>query len=288
VRELVDLRALVEATLDFPEEDVDPLDREDARSRLSRLREQVAQALALGRQGSVLRSGLQVVLAGRPNVGKSSLLNRLAGEDLAIVTEIPGTTRDAVRQTIQIEGVPVNIVDTAGLRETGDAVEAIGIARAWEAIGQADAMLLVVDAREGVTPADSAIAGRLPAKLTPVTVFNKIDLSGDAPRAEEDARGWRVHVSARTGAGLDGLRGALLKLAGWRAEGGDIFMARERHIVALERAAGALDRASQAASRTEIFAEELRLAQSELGSITGEVSADELLGEIFSRFCIGK
>jgi tRNA modification GTPase len=288
VRQLVELRALVEATLDFPEEDIDPLDREDARARLARLEEQIGQALALGRQGSVLRSGLQVVLAGQPNVGKSSLLNRLAGEDLAIVTEIPGTTRDAVRQTIQIEGVPMNIIDTAGLRETDDAVEAIGIARTWEAIGRADAMLLVVDAREGVAAADKTIVDRLPAKLARVTVFNKIDLSGGSPGAQEEEGGWHVRVSARTGAGIDSLRSVLLRLAGWQSEGGDIFMARERHLLALERAAAALERGRHCAARTELFAEELRLAQRELGAITGEVSADELLGEIFSRFCVGK
>jgi tRNA modification GTPase len=287
-QQLVELRTLVEATLDFPEEEIDSLDREDARRRLSRLQEDLERSLALGRQGSVLRSGLQVVLAGRPNVGKSSLLNRLVGEDLAIVTEIPGTTRDAVRQTIQIEGVPVNIIDTAGLRDTDDAVEAIGIARAWEAIGQADAMLLVVDAREGVTALDRAIVGKFPAKLTPVTVLNKIDLSGDEPGAAEEPQGWCVHVSAKTGAGIDGLRRTLLKLAGWQTDGGDIFMARERHLVALERAASALDRASHSASRTELFAEELRLAQRELDSITGEFTADDLLGQIFSRFCVGK
>jgi tRNA modification GTPase len=288
VQQLVELRILVEATLDFAEEEIDSLDLEHARRRLSRLREDLGRSLALGRQGSVLRSGLQVVLAGRPNVGKSSLLNRLAGEDLAIVAEIPGTTRDAVRQTIQIEGVPVNIIDTAGLRDTDDAVEAIGIARAWEAIERADAMLLVVDAREGVTADDRAIAGRLPAKLTPVTVFNKIDLSGDAPGTAEEEQGWHVHVSAKTGAGIDGLRRTLLKLAGWQTEGGDIFMARERHLVALERAASALERAGHSASHTELFAEELRLAQRELDSITGEFTADDLLGQIFARFCVGK
>jgi len=287
-RQLIELRTLVEATLDFPEEEIDPLDREEARRRLSRLKDEVALSLARGRQGSVLRSGLQVVLAGQPNVGKSSLLNRLAGEELAIVTEIPGTTRDAVRQTIQIEGVPMNIIDTAGLRDTSDAVEAIGIARAWEAIGHADAMLLVVDAREGVTPADRAIAARLPAKLTPVTVFNKIDLSREAPRAEEQPQGWRVFVSAKTGAGVDDLRRILLKLAGWQPEAGDVFMARERHLVSLEHVAAALDRAGDRASTTELFAEELRLAQRELDSITGEFTADDLLGQIFASFCVGK
>jgi tRNA modification GTPase len=285
---LVELRALVEATLDFPEEEIDPLEREDALGRLSRLAEDLARALALGRQGSVLRNGLQVVLAGQPNVGKSSLLNRLAGEELAIVAEIPGTTRDAVRQTIQIEGVPMNIIDTAGLRDTDDTVEALGIARTWEAIGQADVLLLVVDARAGVTEADLAIAKRLPQKLSRVTVFNKIDLSGDAPGAEEEPQGWRAYVSAKTSSGVDGLRKALLGLAGWQAEAGDIFMARERHLVALEHVAASLQRAAQCAPRTELFAEELRIAQRELDSITGEVSADELLGEIFARFCVGK
>ena len=287
-QQLIELRTLVEATLDFPEEEIDPLDREDARVRLSRLQEALEHALALGRQGSVLRNGLQVVLAGQPNVGKSSLLNRLAGEDLAIVTEIPGTTRDAVRQTIQIEGVPMNVIDTAGLRDTDDAVEAIGVARAWEAIGHADVLLLLVDAREGVTPADDAIVERLPEKLSPVTVLNKIDLSGDAPRAEETPQGWRIHLSAKTGEGVEALRRTLLALAGWRAGSEDIFMARERHLVALERAAAALVRAGQAALHGELLAEELRLAQRELDSITGEVTADDLLGEIFARFCVGK
>src|SRR6267142_6417219 len=220
VRQLVELRTLVEASLDFPEDEVDPLDRQAIRERLLRLKNELERSLSLGRRGSVLRDGLQVVLAGQPNVGKSSLLNRLAGEELAIVTEHPGTTRDVVRQTIQIEGVPLNIIDTAGLRDTDDAIEAIGIARAWEAIGQADVMLLVVDARDGVSAADRAIAGRLPGKLTPVTVFNKIDLSGDEPRAEEKTQGWSVHVSAKTGAGIESVRQALLKLAVWQPGGG--------------------------------------------------------------------
>ena len=287
-KRLVELRILVEATLDFPEEEIDQVDREEARGRLRHLQEEVSRSLARGRQGSVLRSGLQVVLAGQPNVGKSSLLNRLAGEDLAIVTEIPGTTRDAVRQTIQIEGVPVNIIDTAGLRDTVDAVEAIGIARTWEAIGQADALLLVVDARAGVNSADRSIVDRLPGKLMLVSVFNKIDLSGDAPRAEEGEQGWRIHVSAKTGEGIQGLRKALLKLAGWQSGEQDVFMARERHLVSLERVAQALERAGQTMLQSELFAEELRLAQRELGSITGEFSADDLLGQIFARFCVGK
>src|SRR2546427_2570564 len=218
-KRLVELRVLVEATLDFPEEEIDQMDREEARGRLRQLQEDGSGSPARGRQGSIRRSGLQVVFAGQPHVGKSSLLNRLPGEDLAIVTEIPGTTRDAVRQTIQVEGVPVNIIDTAGLRDAADKVEAIGIARTWEAIERADAMLLVVDAREGVTAADVAIVERLPRKLKPVTVFHKIDLYRGAPRAEEGPHGWRIHVSAKTGEGLDALRRALLKLAGWQSGG---------------------------------------------------------------------
>src|SRR6266513_619903 len=287
-KRLVELRMLVEASLDFPEEEIDEMDREDARGRLRQLQGEVSRSLARGRRGSVLRSGLQVVLAGQPNVGKSSLLNRLAGEELAIVTEVPGTTRDVVRQTIQIEGVPVNIIDTAGLRDPADKLEAIGIARAWEVIAHADVLLLVVDARAGVTAADRSIVDRLPGKLKPVTVFNKIDLSGDPSRAEEDEQGWRIHVSAKTGDGIESLREVLLKLAGWQSGEEDVFMARERHLVSLERVAQALDRAVQAMSQSELFAEELRLAQRELGSITGEFSADDLLGQIFARFCVGK
>jgi len=287
-KQLTELRTLVEATLDFPEEEIDPVDKDDARERLEHLQSEVTRSLSRGRQGSVLRSGLQVVLAGQPNVGKSSLLNRLAGEELAIVTEIPGTTRDAVRQTIQIEGVPMNIIDTAGLRDTVDQVEAIGIARTWEVIGRADALLLVVDAQAGVTAADRAIAARLPQKLRPVTVFNKIDLCGGAPHAEEGADGWRIRLSAKTGDGVDMLRRALLALAGWQSGGEDVFMARERHLGALERVAEALERAGRTMLQSELLAEELRLAQRELGAITGEFTANDLLGEIFSRFCVGK
>jgi len=286
--QLVDLRALVEATLDFPEEEIDALDRKEVAGRLEKLSREVALALERSRRGSVLRSGLQVVLAGQPNVGKSSLLNRLAGEDLAIVTEIPGTTRDALRQTIQIEGVPMNIIDTAGLRDTTDRVEAIGVARAWEAIGNADILLLVVDARSGLASADHAISGRVPEKLQRVIVFNKADLAGTPPRTEKTADGWQIHLSAKTGEGIDLLRRALLSLAGWQSADEDVFMARERHLSALQRTAETLERAGTELARSELLAEELRLAQRELGTITGEFSADELLGEIFARFCIGK
>jgi tRNA modification GTPase len=236
----------------------------------------------------VLRSGLQVVLAGQPNVGKSSLLNRLAGEEVAIVTEIAGTTRDAVRQTIQIEGVPINIIDTAGLRDTTDKVEAIGVARTWDAISRADALLLVIDARVGVTSADRAIVARLPGNLKPLTVLNKVDLAEQSPMVEATSDDGCIRLSAKTGEGIDALRRALLALAGWQSGGEDVFMARERHLGALERVAEALERAGRAMLQSELFAEELRLAQRELGAITGEFTADDLLGEIFSRFCVGK
>jgi tRNA modification GTPase len=285
---LLELRVLVEANLDFPEEELDVLDRENVRVRLRHLCEKVTSAGARGRQGSLLRNGLQVVLAGRPNVGKSSLLNRMAGEDLAIVTEMPGTTRDIVRQTIQIEGVPMNVIDTAGLRDTKDKVEALGIARTWEAIRRADVLLLVVDEFTGVTAEDKMVCEGLPEKLKRVTVFNKIDILGIAPDAKETSDGWHVRLSAKNGEGVEGLRRVLLKIAGWESAGEDMFMARERHLTALTRAGEALQRGTQVLAQSELLAEELRLAQEELNAITGEFTADDLLGVIFGKFCIGK
>jgi tRNA modification GTPase len=288
VRELIELRALVEAMLDFTEEEVDALDRHDAQGRLAVLRSALDETFSKARQGSVLKSGLKVVIAGQPNVGKSSLLNRLAGEERAIVTAIPGTTRDSVRESITIEGVPLDIVDTAGLRDTADEVERIGIERTWREIGEADVLLLVCDAREGLTPADEAILARMPARLARVLVFNKIDLAGGAAGVEETEGATRVRLSAKTGAGLENLRALLLRLAGWETDGEDVYLARERHLVALRAAAEHLAAASGALARPELFAEELRLAQASLNAITGEFTADDLLGEIFSRFCIGK
>jgi len=285
---LIELRALVEATLDFPEEEIDAIHQADVLKRLASLSDRVSRALMRGRQGSVLRNGLQVVLAGQPNVGKSSILNRLAGEEIAIVTEIPGTTRDPVRQVIQVEGVPIHVTDTAGLRNTADRVEAIGVARAWEAIEKADVLVLVIDARTGVEAADNAVIARLPGNLARVVVFNKIDVSGHAPGTTEDETGARIYLSAKTGEGMDRLRDALLAAAGWRIDSEDVFIARERHLAALERVSEALAEARQHVAQGELLAEELRLVQRELGTITGEFSTDDLLGEIFSRFCIGK
>jgi tRNA modification GTPase len=288
VAQLVELRALVEATLDFPEEELDPLDRADARGRLERLRGALAHTLDRAQQGILLRTGLHVVLAGQPNVGKSSLLNRLAGEDLAIVTATPGTTRDTVRQAVQIEGVPLHLVDTAGLRETADEVERLGIARTWSAIERADMLLLIVDATAGVTAADEAIVARLPGRLPRVVVYNKIDLTGDAARVAARAGATAVYLSAKTGAGLGLLRRHLLERAGWHPAEESPFVARERHLVALRRAAGHLESAARQAGAAELLAEELRLAQDALNAITGAFTADDLLGEIFGRFCIGK
>jgi tRNA modification GTPase len=248
----------------------------------------IETALAKSRQGSLLRTGLQVVLAGQPNVGKSSLLNRLAGEELAIVTAIPGTTRDSVRQAIQIDGVPLNIVDTAGLRDTQDEVERLGIARTWSEIGRADVVLLLVDARTGVTKQDLELVARIPQGVKRVFVHNKTDLAGTAARLEQTQAGASIHLSAKTGAGMDLLRTELLAVAGWQPGAEDLFMARERHLVALRRAAEHVAGAGEQFSRPELFAEELRQAQEQLNSITGEFAADDLLGEIFSRFCIGK
>jgi tRNA modification GTPase len=287
VARLIELRMRVEATLDFPEEEIDAGDRADADARLAAVGAELDRTLAAARQGALLRSGVHVVLAGQPNVGKSSLLNRLAGEDLAIVTPVAGTTRDAVRQGLQIDGVPLVIVDTAGLRDTHDDVERIGIARTWSEIERADLLLLVVDAREGVTAADEAIAARLPAKLARLVVRNKIDLAPDAAAATT-SDGASIAVSARTGEGLAALQRRILELAGWRDLGEGAVGARERHVAALERARERLEAARRVIEQPELFAEELRLAQAALDEITGRFSADDLLGEIFGRFCIGK
>jgi len=288
VARLTELRMLVEATLDFPEEEIDILRDTDAAARLAGIRSDLAVLLERARAGRLLRSGLHVVLAGLPNVGKSSLLNRLAGEERAIVTEVAGTTRDAVRETIQIEGIPLHIIDTAGLRETDDVVEKIGIERAWAEIQRADVVLQLVDARGGETPADHAIAVRLPAAVERIVVENKCDLAGQL--AARFIEGNRVHLrlSAKSGEGIGLLHDELLRVAGWSGHGEDVVLARERHLEALGLAAEKSALAARRLGQIELCAEELRLAQEALSRITGEFTADDLLGEIFSRFCIGK
>jgi tRNA modification GTPase len=275
---LVELRALTEAMLDFPEEEIDAVHRSDAASRLEAVRRALEEVLAKSREGSLLRSGIHVVLAGRPNVGKSSLLNRLAGEERAIVTPIPGTTRDALREPIQIQGVPLTLVDTAGLHDAGDAIEQLGIERTQRELGHADLVLMVEEAGN----ASPQLPG-IRSEVQRIVVYNKIDL---APQFH--APPGAVSVSAKTGEGLEALRAAILAAAGWSSTGESIFLARERHLRALEKARGHIEAARGELARWEFFAEELRLAHAALGAITGEFSADDLLGQIFSRFCIGK
>ncbi|PWB51051.1 MAG: tRNA uridine-5-carboxymethylaminomethyl(34) synthesis GTPase MnmE [Nitrosomonadales bacterium] len=288
VERLIELRMLVEACIDFPDEDVDFLQAADALGKLSHVQAQLNQLLAKAKQGSLLREGVHVVLVGQPNVGKSSLLNQLAGDEVAIVTAIAGTTRDTVREEIEIQGVPFHIIDTAGLRDTACEVEQIGIARTWAAVEKATLVLLLLDSREGITPQDEAILARLPPKLPVVQVFNKIDLLPRKAGIEQDAGVTRIFVSAKSGAGLDLLRQNLLQMGGWEQTGEGAFMARERHLRALEQARASLENAAENWLQLEFFAEELKLAQNALNSITGEFGADDLLGEIFSRFCIGK
>lgn len=293
---LIHLRMLIEATLDFPEEEIDVLRSQDVRGQLSKLQQTLSGVQARARQGALLREGIKVVIAGQPNAGKSSLLNALAGAELAIVTPIAGTTRDVVQQTIQIEGVPLHVLDTAGLRDSADEVERIGIARAWAHIEDADAVLLLHDLTRlndaGYVAEDRAIAAAMAEKLprsTPVIeLWNKHDAAPDAPLPEGG-----IALSAKTGAGLAPLRERLLQVVGWQAGAGDgLFIARERHLQALALAATHLEAASAhlagASPLLDLLAEELRLAQNALGEITGAFSADDLLGVIFARFCIGK
>jgi len=296
---LVNLRMLVEATLDFPEEEIDFLQKADASGQLDRLQAALAGVQAQARQGALLRDGLQVVIAGQPNAGKSSLLNALAGAELAIVTPVAGTTRDVVQQTIQIEGVPLHVIDTAGLRDSPDVdeVEKIGIERAWDRIRRADAVLFVHDlgrqADAAYRAADAAIEAQLPAGVPVLQVWNKQDQCGaQALKALLAETVDALAISAKHGAGLEALRRRLLEIAGWEQSGDGLFMARERHLQALRRVDEHLQAAATLlAARGEhldLLAEELRLAQQALGEITGEFTADDLLGEIFSRFCIGK
>ena len=289
--ELINLRMLVEATLDFPEEDIDFLQAANAFGRLERLQLKLAEIFDRAGQGKLLQAGLHVVLAGQPNVGKSSLLNRLTGDDLAIVTPIAGTTRDALRSTIQIEGIPLHIIDTAGLRETDDEVEKIGIERSWKEIERSDVVLLLVDARTGVSDADREILSRLPTSLKRITIYNKIDLAEREAERHDETDGAAISLSAKANQGIDLLRQELLRIAGWH-QAEDVFIARERHLRALalaqEHVAAARSVVEGVLPALELFAEELRLAQQALGEITGEFTADDLLGVIFSRFCIGK
>jgi len=292
VREIVEgvtrLRMHVEACIDFPEEEIDPADRLSQRAHLDGLRAQLDALMAEAKQGAVLRDGLTVVLIGRPNVGKSSLLNRLAGEEVAIVTPIAGTTRDHVRATVSLEGVPIHLIDTAGLRAPGDEIERIGIERTWLAIDGAGAALFISESGGEAGVEERALLARLPARMPVARVSNKVDLTGEPAGLSKAGSGDELRVSAKTGAGIDALRAWLLDIAGWKPLGEGLFLARTRHLVALTSAGEHLLSAAGSAQPFELMAEDLRMAQQSLGRITGEVSPDHLLGEIFSRFCIGK
>ncbi|MBV7429848.1 MULTISPECIES: tRNA uridine-5-carboxymethylaminomethyl(34) synthesis GTPase MnmE [unclassified Acidovorax] len=299
---LIHLRMLVEATLDFPEEEIDFLRKADAHGQLSKLQQTLASVMQRARQGALLREGIKVVIAGQPNAGKSSLLNALAGAELAIVTPIAGTTRDKVQQTIQIEGVPLHIIDTAGLRDSSDEVERIGIARAWDEIAGADAVLFLHDleradaidyiaADAGI---ESALAQKLPGSIPVIDVWNKLDRAPRGVPGAPAGAGARpgVRLSARTGEGLDSLRRLLLEVAGWQSAPEGIYIARARHVQALQAVGAhlqeAADQLQAQGPALDLLAEELRLAQNALSAITGEFSSDDLLGVIFSSFCIGK
>ncbi|MBT9456742.1 MAG: tRNA uridine-5-carboxymethylaminomethyl(34) synthesis GTPase MnmE [Burkholderiaceae bacterium] len=288
---LIKLRLLVEATLDFPEEEIDFLQQADALGQLARLMARLDAVLDRTRQGALLREGIKVVLAGQPNVGKSSLLNALAGAELAIVTAIPGTTRDKVSQTIQIEGVPLHVIDTAGLRDAHDEVERIGVARSWDAIADADVILFLRDLTRIGEPAydadDEAIALRIGQGSRVLQVFNKADAVPGLALPEG-----ALSLSAKTSAGIADLRLRLLQQVGWHATPEGVYIARQRHVSALQRTREHLDLAQDMATlpvpALDLLAEELRLAHDALGEITGAFTPDDLLGEIFSRFCIGK
>jgi tRNA modification GTPase len=300
---LVHLRMLVEATLDFPEEEIDFLQKADAQGQLERLQLQLEKVLVRTQQGALLREGIKVVIAGQPNAGKSSLLNALAGAELAIVTPIAGTTRDVVQQTIQIEGVPIHIIDTAGLREGEgiDEVEQIGIQRAWAQIAGADAVLFLHDLTRSHDPAylqadhtiQESLAAQLPRGVTLLNVWNKYDLVPDAatPRVSDNTS-HDIDLSAKTGLGIDQLRAKLLQTAGWQPASEGLYLARARHVQALKRVQLHIEMADAhlraQAQSLDLLAEELRLSQTALNEITGEFNADDLLGVIFSSFCIGK
>lgn len=294
---LIHLRMLVEATLDFPEEEIDFLQKADATGQLAKLRSQLATVQQRAKQGALLREGIKVVIAGQPNAGKSSLLNALAGAELAIVSAVAGTTRDVVSQTIQIHGVPLHVADTAGLRESSDEVEQIGVARAWGQIESADAVLFLHDLTRAGEPdyvaADAEILrglqGKLPASVPVLDVWNKQDAAPTAVPAQ-GTRG--IALSAKTGLGIEALRDQLLAMAGWQSVPEGVYLARARHVQALGRVethlALAASHLAAQAQLLDLLAEELRLAQNALNEITGEFGADDLLGVIFSRFCIGK
>jgi tRNA modification GTPase len=281
----------VEAAIDFPEEEIDFLADERVSEELDYLLDELQRVISMAHQGQLLREGMRVVLAGQPNTGKSSLLNALAGRESAIVTDIPGTTRDVLREEISIDGLPLHIIDTAGLRESEDAVEQEGIRRTWQEIEQADCVLLMIDDRQGFTGKDQAILDQLPSHLPVTQIFNKIDLSQLQPKMESKDNKTDIWLSAKNKSGIELLRDHLKDVVGYQNIGEGGFMARRRHLDALEKALQHVKNGKEQLSdyrAGELLAEDLRQAQNCLNEITGEFGSDDLLGRIFSSFCIGK
>ena len=285
---LVNLRMYVEACLDFPEEEIDFISQGKVTEKLEAITSELESVFSKAKQGSLLREGMHIVLVGQPNVGKSSLMNQLSGEEVAIVTPIAGTTRDAIKSSIQINGLPLHIIDTAGLRDTNDEVEKIGIERTYRALENAQVALLLVDAAHGIDDAEKSILARLPQEIAKIWVHNKIDTMNEPAKIVEEAGETHIFLSAKTGSGVDLLRQHLLNIAGYQQNAEGVFMARARHLEALKQVDEHLQQAYNNISQAEIIAEELRLAQEALSSVTGEFTPDDLLGEIFSKFCIGK
>jgi tRNA modification GTPase len=287
IKELINLRMRIEAGLDFPEEELDPNEKDYSEKKLNFILDNLEAVFKSAKQGSILRDGVHIALVGKPNVGKSSLLNRLASEEIALVSEIPGTTRDSIRQEINIQGVPLHIIDTAGLRETQDAIERMGIDRTKDVINKVDAVLVLMDVQQDFDNDNQNIVKMIPDNIPKLYVINKIDLTTQKARIETIEGDTYIYLSAKTEDGIDLLRNKVLTLIDWHGESG-VYMARERHLQALIQTKEFLLRAGNELLRPELFAEELRSAQEALGKITGEFTSDDLLGEIFSRFCIGK
>ncbi len=288
LNKLTDLRMYIEACLDFPEEEIDFITQGKVIEKIIENQQAVEAVLQQAKQGALLREGVHVVLVGQPNVGKSSLMNALLGEDVAIVTPIAGTTRDTIKSEIQINGVPIHVVDTAGLRDTEDEVEKIGIARTYRATETAHIALILLDATHGIGEAEKIILKRLPQQIAKIWVHNKIDLSKEAPKISQKDNECHIYLSAKTGVGVDLLKQQLLMIVGYQQNVEGAFMARSRHLQALTNVQSHLQQAALQICSPELVAEELREAQESLGSITGEFTPDDLLGEIFSKFCIGK
>lgn len=288
LHQLVELRMYVEACLDFPEEEIDFITQGRVGEKIAKNQQTLADIFNKAKQGALLRDGINVVLIGQPNVGKSSLMNALSGEEVAIVTPVAGTTRDAIKSAIQINGVPLHVIDTAGLRETEDEVEKIGIARTYRATESSHIALLLLDATTGIGEEEKSILSTLPQGINKIWVHNKIDVSKESAKIVEKDNEHHIYLSAKTGQGLPLLTSHLLAQVGYQQNAEGIFMARSRHLNALNQVKQHLEKAKQQINSAELVAEELRLSQEALSSITGEFTPDDLLGEIFSKFCIGK